>query len=86
MTSYISGLSPLCLTSMCGLEVRVFAPGGTGAGLTGHPGATPNGTTANLIKMIWEWVMKIVSPSTAMPGQGSGGMFIVTHILDSSVA
>ena len=46
MISYMSGLSPLCLTSMCGLEVRVSAPGGTGAGLTGHPGATPNGTTA----------------------------------------
>ena len=86
MPSCMSGLSPTCHLSQSGSEARVWTPGGTGAGLTGHPGATPNGTTANLIKMIWEWVMKIVSPSTAMPGQGSGGMFIVTHILDSSVA
>ena len=80
MTSYMSGLSPLCLTSMCGLEVRVFAPGGTGAGLTGHPGATPTGTLAKESLCLTE----IVSSSTVMTG--SGGMLNVITLLESSVA
>ena len=68
MTSYMIGFSPSCQISQFGLEARVSPHGETGAGLMELPGATPTGQIANPRKMIWEWVMKIVLPST------TGGM------------
>ena len=70
MISYMIGSSLKCLGSKFGLEATVLTRGGTGAGLTGLPGATPTGAVDTpMVKTR----AKCVSTCIQMEmGQGSG--------------
>ena len=83
MTSYLFGPSLICQTSQFGSEARVWTPGGTGAGLTGPPGASPTGavatpTTTRAARTVCTWEAQLLQEVTGM-------MATVSRNLDSFV-